>query len=232
MGVVIAFGALKGGVGKSTLAVNVSCAIAVAGQRVELIDADEQATVLAWSEQDAGLAGLPVPVQALPATDQTDVRRWLDTVLAHADLVDVLVLDLPPQVGQVMRAALAAADLLVLPVTASGVDLRRQVEHEHVHQLVREAREVRGGGLPRCLLVPSRVDRRTASGREVEAVLHDFGEPVGPAIGQRSAHVDAFGLHQWIGQFAPRSVAHVEIAALAAVIRRNVQRGKAQSAQG
>jgi len=229
MGVVIAFGALKGGVGKSTLAVNVSCAIAVAGQRVELIDADEQATVLAWSEQDAGLAGLPVPVQALPATDQTDVRRWLDTVLAHADLVDVLVLDLPPQVGQVMRAALAAADLLVLPVTASGVDLHST---GRVLELVREAREVRGGGLPRCLLVPSRVDRRTASGREVEAVLHDFGEPVGPAIGQRSAHVDAFGLHQWIGQFAPRSVAHVEIAALAAVIRRNVQRGKAQSAQG
>ena len=127
-----------------------------------------------------------------------------------------------------MKAALAVADLLVVPVTASGVDIASTAR---VLELVREARDVRGDGRPRCLLVPSRVDRRTASGREVEAVLHDFGEPVGPAVGQRSAHVDAFGVHQWIGQFAPRSAAHVEITALAAVIRRNVQRGKATTAK-
>lgn len=231
MGAVIAFGALKGGVGKSTLAVNVACHLATDGLRVELVDADEQATTLAWSERDEarGLAGLPVPVVALPATEQTDPRRWLDAVLAQRDGADVLVVDLPPQVGGVMRAALAVADLLVVPVTASGIDLASTAR---VLELVREARQVRGEGLPRCLLVPSKVDRRTASGREIEAVLHDFGEPVGPAVGQRSAHVDAFGVHQWIGQFAPRSAAHVEITALAAVVRRNVQRATAKTARG
>jgi chromosome partitioning protein len=230
MGTVIAFGALKGGVGKSTLAINVACQLAADGARVELVDADDQGTAVAWSEKDAdrGLMGLPVPVVALPATEQTDPHRWLDAVLARRDQVDMLVLDLPPQLGGVARAALAVADLLVVPVTASGVDIASTAR---VLELVREAREVRGDGRPRSLLVPSRVDRRTASGREVEAVLHDFGEPVGPAVGQRSAHVDAFGVHQWVGDFAPRSAAHVEITALAAVIRRNVQRGKAQTAR-
>jgi chromosome partitioning protein len=226
MGAVIAFGALKGGVGKSTLAVNVASALVADGLHVELLDADEQATAVAWAE--GADAGLPVAVHALPATEQTDPRRWLDAVLARRDQVDMLVLDLPPQLGGVARAALAVADLLVVPVTASGVDIASTAR---VLELVREAREVRGDGRPRSLLVPSRVDRRTASGREVEAVLHDFGEPVGPAVGQRSAHVDAFGVHQWIGDFAPRSAAHVEITALAAVIRRNVQRGKAQTAR-
>jgi len=228
MGSVIALGALKGGVGKSTLAVNVACSLA-GKLHVELIDADEQQTAIAWSQGDDTSARLPVEVHALPATEQTDPRTWLDAVIARRDAVDVLVLDLPPQLGGVARAALAVADLLVVPVTASGVDLASTAR---VLELVREAREVRGDGRPRCLLVPSRVDRPTASGREIEAVLHDLDEPVGPAVGQRSAHVDAFTCRQWIGTFAPRSAAHVEIEALAAVIRRNVQRGKAQTARG
>lgn len=226
MGAVVAVGALKGGVGKSTLAVSVACALAADGLRVELVDADEQATALAWSERDEArdLAGLPVQVHALPATERTDPRRWLDAVLERRELADVLVLDLPPQIGAVMKAALAVADLLVVPVTASGVDIASTAR---VLELVRDARDLRRDGRPQCLLVPSKVDRRTASGREVEAVLHDFGEPVGPAVGQRSAHVDAFSARQWIGAFAPRSAAHVEIEALTAVVRRSVQRGKA-----
>jgi chromosome partitioning protein len=68
--------------------------------------------------------------------------------------------------------------------------------------------------------VPSRVDRRTSAGREVEAVLHDMGEPVAPAVIQRAAHVDAFSAGQWIGAYAPRSTGHVEIQALAALVRR------------
>ena len=225
MGSVIALGALKGGVGKSTLAVNVACALA-GSLHVELIDADEQGTAVAWSQGAETSAAFPVEVHALPASEQTDPRAWLDAVLARRDAVDVLVLDLPPQLGGVARAALAVADLLVVPVTASGVDLASTAR---VLELVREAREARGDGRPRCLLVPSRVDRRTAAGREIEAVLHDLDEPVGPAVGQRSAHVDAFTSRQWIGSFAPRSAAHVEIEALSAVVRRSVQRGKAAS---
>lgn len=228
MGAVIAFGALKGGVGKSTLAVNVACALA-GKLHVALVDADSQGTAVAWSERDETRTGLPVEVHALPATDETDPRRWLDAVIARRDQVDVLVLDLPPQLGGIVRAALAVADLLVVPVTASGVDLASTAR---ALELVREARDVRGDGRPRCLLVPSRVDRRTAAGREIEGVLHELDEPVGPAVGQRSAHVDAFSARQWIGSFAPRSAAHTEIEALAAVIRRNVQRGKAQTARG
>jgi chromosome partitioning protein len=83
---------------------------------------------------------------------------------------------------------------------------------------MRQARKARGGDKPACLLVPSKVDRRTASGREIEAVLFDFREPVAPAAVQRAAHDDAFTAGQWIGHYAPRTAAHTEVEGLVALI--------------
>jgi chromosome partitioning protein len=86
--------------------------------------------------------------------------------------------------------------------------------------MLQDARSERGDGKPAALLVPSKVDRRTGAGREIEAALHEFGEPVGPAVGLRAAFVDSASAKDWIGGFAPRAVAHQEIAALAAVVDR------------
>jgi chromosome partitioning protein len=51
-----------------------------------------------------------------------------------------------------------------------------------------------------------------------------MGEPVAPAIGLRTAFVDSASESDWIGGFAPRSVAHQEVAALAAVVDRITRR--------
>ena len=81
-------------------------------------------------------------------------------------------------------------------------------------------RTAQGDGGPACFLIPSKVDRRTAAGREIEAVLHDYGERVGPAISQRAGHVDAFTARNWVGGYATRSTAHDEVETLAALVRR------------
>ncbi|MEE9159175.1 MAG: hypothetical protein V3U60_12400, partial [Gammaproteobacteria bacterium] len=73
---------------------------------------------------------------------------------------------------------------------------------------------------PLCLLVPSKVDRRTATGRELAAALERFDEPVGPEIGQRAALVDAFSVGAWIGQYAPRSEARGQFRDLATAVKR------------
>jgi chromosome partitioning protein len=64
-------------------------------------------------------------------------------------------------------------------VSSSGADLQAT---NRTIDLIREAARDAGDGRPAALLVPSRVDRRTAAGAEIEAALHDYGEPVEPGI--------------------------------------------------
>jgi len=194
--------------------VNLACELA-ASRRVFLVDADAQATAAEW------MAGgfLPVKGEALPLDDERKAAAWIKRVRA-AD-ADLVLIDLPPHTGAATAAALIVADLFLVPVAPSGLDLRAAAK---ALDLLREARQARGQGQPRALLVPSRVDRRTGAGREIDAALHEMGEPVGPAIGHRSAFVDSATALDWIGAFAPRSVAHQEVQALAAVVDRITRR--------
>ncbi len=220
---IIAFGNLKGGVGKSTLAVNVACELA-SSSRVYLVDADGQGTAAEWLQ-----AGhLPIAGESLPLEDEQQAAPWMRRVLAVN--ADIVVIDLPPNNGAATTAALFIADIFVMPVGPSGLDLRAATK---ALALLHEARAARADcGKPAGLLVPSRVDRRTGAGREIEAALHEMGEPVGPAIGLRSAFVDSATVSEWVGSFAPRSVAHQEVITLAAVVDRIIRRKPADGPQG
>ena len=121
------------------------------------------------------------------------------------------MVDLPPQIGSGIASALLIADLFAIPVTPSGVDLRATGK---ALDLLRRARAVRNSSRPACMLVPSRVDRRTAVGRRIYMTLERFGLRVGPAIRQRSAHIEAFDAGAWIGAHAPASPAYREIRVL------------------
>ena len=191
---IIAVANLKGGVGKSTIAVNLACDLA-GRQSAVLVDADVQGTATEWASR----GDLPVTVESMPLESGKEVAAWVERVLdidaAH------IVIDCPPHVGPATYAAVGIADIALVPVTPSGADL---VATTQALSLVREVQEARHGDGPLCLLVPTKVDRRTAAGREIEAALKQFGEPVAPAVRQRTALVDCFGAGAWIGQYAPR----------------------------
>jgi chromosome partitioning protein len=207
MGKLIAVGNLKGGTGKSTIAVNLACALREGDRTVALVDADPQGTATDWQ---AG-GGLPVLVETLPLGSPREAQRWVARVLALKAGADYVVVDLPPQVGSGIASALLVADLLLVPVSPSGVDLRAT---GRALDLLRRARAVRGDAKPAAMLVPSRVDRRTVIGQRAHATLAEFGLQVGPQICQRSVHVNAFAAGTWVGAFAPGSPAHREIRVL------------------
>jgi len=215
---VIAVGNLKGGTGKTTIAVNLACAMA-AKLRVCLIDADIQHAASDWT--GAGVA--PVAARHMPVTagpgkdDDTRLRAWAERVLALRRTSDLLVVDLPPHFENSVAVTLAVADIVVIPVTPGGAEIAAT---QRAKRVLDRARASRPESRPLdCVLVPNRVDRRTAAGRAIGHKLGDLGETVGPTLRQRAAHMDAYGAGTWIGASAPESEAHHEVNALVKFLR-------------
>jgi len=217
-GKIIAIGNLKGGTGKTTIAINLGVELANgASHPVALVDADHQASATAWLSQngDAGIA-----CHALPLETTGRANAWLARVRKLAEKNAYVLIDLPPNVGAATQAALAGADLVIVPITPSPLDFHAAAQ---VIKLLRGARAARNNGDPACLLVGSNVDRRTAVGRGFEFALKEFKEPVGPSIGQRTAFVTAALRGGWVGATAAEGPAHDEVAALARRVRRAVR---------
>ncbi len=227
---IIAVANLKGGVGKSTIAVNLACALNSAETPAVVADADSQGTSSFWGTQ----GGLPIDMWAMPLEDRTSSKGWWARVVTSSDAEDrarvkdwqnrlkstsaaYVVIDCPPHVGLATRAAIAVSDLVVVPVTATAVDLAATAP---ALSLVAQARKRRLGNRPECLIVPSKVDRSTATGRSIEKVLEQFGETVGPVIAQRVAFADSAAFGKWIGNFAPNSPGHWEILQLADAVKK------------
>lgn len=212
---IIAVGNLKGGVGKSTIAVNLACQLASSGKprpTVALIDCDRQGTATEWGAHGE----LPIEVEASPLDGEVESQSWIDQALRRH--VDYLVLDLPPQLSTAATAACGIADLLLIPCGASAADVSATAK---MLELVAVARSVRPGE-PKVTLIPSRVDRRSTAGKSIAKALGEFDETVGPAIQLRQAHAYAFGEGRWIGAFKPKSKAHKEIQALTKAVRKSL----------
>jgi chromosome partitioning protein len=212
--VVIAVLNLKGGCGKSTIAINLACELASASDSVLLVDNDAQGTARHWFSQGR----LPVRGEFMPLETEEDGERMVRTLSARNERY--VVLDAPAHVGAAALAAGKVADLVLVPVTASGVDL---LATQSVVDLIHEARVRRRSAVPKCLIVPSKIDRRTDAGRRIEEQVQRFGESIGPAVHQRTAFVEAFGSGQWIGDYAPNSPAHYDIATLAIAVKRTLR---------
>jgi chromosome partitioning protein len=101
---------MKGGVGKSTIAVTVGVAFHRAGQNMLLVDADEQGTLRSWAGRGADDSADVAPVVAM---DARNLARDLTRVAKDHDAV---VIDTPARLGREARAAMVLSDLVLLPV--------------------------------------------------------------------------------------------------------------------
>ena len=167
---IISFLNQKGGVGKTTLAVHTATAVALAGHKVVLVDADPQASALDWL---ASREAEPLfPVVGMP---RAVLHRQVPDLAAGCDL---LVIDGPPSLTDITRSAMVASDLVLIPVTPSPFDVWAAGE---LVPLVEEVRILR----PRLAVhfVISRKIVGTAIGRDVEAALAEWPSvPVLPAM--------------------------------------------------
>jgi chromosome partitioning protein len=212
---VYAFANQKGGVGKTTSAINLAACLAEAGERALVVDLDPQANATSGLGMRANgtssydlLDGAPVAELAKPTafanlflvpsrpelagaavelSRRDDGERFLADSLADVDGFDFVLLDCPPSLGPLTVNALAASDRVVVPVQAEYYAL------EGLAQLVQSIELVRRRLNPRLAIAGvliTMADSRTTLARDVEnEVRRHFGGLVFDAVVPRSVRL-------------------------------------------
>ncbi|EOA2688001.1 division plane positioning ATPase MipZ, partial [Escherichia coli] len=112
---IIVLGSQKGGVGKSTLAVSIAAYLMSLGNRVIIVDADDQKSVLTWYNNR------PEDLPHIPVTGATgNIKAMLKE---HEKSYDFVIADCAGRDSAEMRSGLMAADVFISPLRPSQMDL-------------------------------------------------------------------------------------------------------------
>lgn len=199
---IISFLNQKGGVGKTTLAIHIADSLSRKDKKVLLVDADPQASALDWAENSEN--GNRFSVVGLP---KKTLRSELRTIEADYDYI---VVDGPPRVHEIAMAAIAASDLIVIPVQPSPFDVWSLKD---IVDLVNEVKTINEH--LKTVLVINRKIVNTAIGRDVVNALADYNFPIlKTAICQRVAYAESIGMGQTVLHTNSDSKASEEIQAL------------------
>ncbi|AUH35063.1 ParA family partition ATPase [Paracoccus tegillarcae] len=200
-GKIITVAQQKGGSGKTTVAVNVAVALRSRGHSVALIDTDPQGSMGRWFmerieafEEDEALEFSTSSAWGASYESEKLKKRF-----------DFVIIDTPPKIDSDLRPALRVADLVIVPVAASHVDLWAT---EGVLDLAKREKAP-------VLIVLNRTKSNTRLGAEIAQKAAELGADIAETqLANRVAYAETLG--QGIGAAEkPRAVpARQEIEAL------------------
>lgn len=161
---IITVGNIKGGVGKTTIAVNLATHCATQGKSVCLIDADDQATATLFTE---------IREHELENSDYTCVAvrgaQVRSQGLSLAKRFDHTIIDCGGRDTEAFRAALTICDVLLIPLAPRSFDFWAVTQ---LTRLLDEVESVRD--LPEIYAVVNMADATGTDNEEVKEALNDY----------------------------------------------------------
>jgi chromosome partitioning protein len=204
VGQVITIAQQKGGAGKTTLAVNLAVGFVRAGKSVALMDTDPQGSAGRWFMTRLEAQGGEPDMEFATASAwgvSYEVRKLAD---AH----DVVIIDTPPKADSDLRPSLRAADLVLVPVATSHLDLWAV---EAVLDLIDRA------GKP-ALIVMTRARAGTRLEADIAARVAEMDAAMADsAMANRVVYAETLGQGKAALE-APKGPAHAEVKALIAEV--------------
>jgi chromosome partitioning protein len=155
----------KGGVGKTTISVNLARAYAVMQYKSLLVDSDSQGSAQRWHERSGGDL---IDMTCLPMnTLDKDVMKFTNSY-------DRIIIDGVPRLSPLTICAIKAADLILIPVQPSPYDIWST---EDLVRNVKDRIEMTEGKTKAAFVV-SRKIKGTIIGREIQSELEKLELPI------------------------------------------------------
>ena len=231
MGRILCIANQKGGVGKTTTAVNLSFALAKAGKRTLLVDFDPQCNATTglgcqptdahalvsqqplsdsvWQSPEALLGLLPgsrsfFDVETLTSDDATRRERLRTHFRSGVSGYDYVLIDCPPSLGPLTKTALASASEVLMPIQCEYFAMEGLTQMIHVIREVMNRPDVQleFGGILLTMFDPS-----LELTREVDMEVREFfGEIVFDTVVPRDVSVAEAPSHGLsVLEYAPRA---------------------------
>ena len=192
----------KGGAGKTTLVAQLGAALAGDGHHVAVVDIDPQASLTGWMRvREHRGAGVPSLRFSMIGGWRLGVE--IDRLKREADLV---LVDSPPHAETDARMAIRAADLVLVPVQPSPLDIWAS---KATLELAKKERS-------RALIVLNRVPPRGHSVEDALAAIAELGAgSLAARLGNRQAFITSMARGLGVVESEPRSTAAGEVRELA-----------------
>jgi len=206
---VIVIAQQKGGAGKTTLAIQLAVAWQQASKSVAMLDVDPQGSLAAWRQlRDQTLGETTGP--SVTALSGWRLGNQLSSIRSNADLV---IVDSPPHAETDAKSAIREADLVVLPIQPTMLDLMAT-------QATLELAKAEGS---KTLLVLNRVPPRSLAADVIKEKIASKKWPLARNhLGNRQAFAASINEGKAVAETARRSAAGKEIEALAKEILRKL----------
>jgi chromosome partitioning protein len=200
VGTVITVAQQKGGAGKTTLAVNMAVALLRRGHTVALLDTDPQGSLGRWFMTRRER-------MEDPGVEFSTASAWGVSYECEKlkKIFDFVIIDTPPKADSDLRPALREADVVLVPVSASHVDLWAT---EGVLDLARRAGK-------RTLIVLNRTKAGTKLGVEIRAAAAELDSELAEAqLANRVVYAETLGLGLGVQEAAKKGPAGAEVETL------------------